>query len=344
MKPIYRTYPIERIDEDERVVEGYAFVNEVVPGEGGIRLKRSAMEAATADYLANGTSRELHQPSAAGKPLSVLWDEKGALLRVKVVDDRAWSKVKEGVYKGFSVGVIPEVMRGKDVEKCNWWDTSLVDVGKDKDARFTVWRVEGMGEGCVEDGLRYSALGLRAEDSFEPEESSESLVSSPGEAEGCVLRDALGVEAEPGPEPLPPTDFRFLNVDFRLGDRNPERAAAGEAFGQVVRSDEVGSLSLAPDFQLTELSRVQRLQEDTLRRAEAAESRLRELERMPRSQRPVLVPELITRTMSSATYSTERGEDLQRELEEISRLPSTSDKQEAERRILEIQRIKRELA
>lgn len=140
MKPLSMFFPISRVDDEARVVEGYAFVNETVPGEGGIRLKRSAMIDATADYVANGTCREIHQPSAAGKPLDVQWDNKGAYLRMKVVDDQAWRKVKEGVYKGFSVGVTPKVMRGNDVTACEWWDTSLIDRGKDKDALFTVWR------------------------------------------------------------------------------------------------------------------------------------------------------------------------------------------------------------
>ena len=144
MKPIHLFGEISRVDDEQRIVEGYAFVNESVPGEGGIKLKRSAMEAATADYVTNGTSREMHQPIAAGKPLDVTWDEKGAYLRVKVVDDQAWNKVKEGVYKGFSIGVNAKVMRGKDVTACEWWDSSLVDRGKDKDATFSVWRAVGI--------------------------------------------------------------------------------------------------------------------------------------------------------------------------------------------------------
>lgn len=144
MKPFHLFGEISRVDDEQRIVEGYAFVNETVPGENGVRLKRSAMEAATADYVTNGTSREMHQPIAAGKPLDVTWDDKGAYLRVKVVDDQAWNKVKEGVYKGFSVGVNPKVMRGKDVTACHWFDSSLIDIGKDKDAKFTVWRSEGI--------------------------------------------------------------------------------------------------------------------------------------------------------------------------------------------------------
>src|SRR5712692_3853011 len=146
MDPIYLFAPITRIDDEERIVEGYCFVNEVVDGEGGIRLKRSAMEEATAEYLQWGAIRSMHQPLAAGTALSIVWDEKGALLRGKIVDDQEWRKVKEGVYKGYSVGVAPKLRRGLDVEKCVWIENSLVDRPKDWDAKFTLHRADGLGD------------------------------------------------------------------------------------------------------------------------------------------------------------------------------------------------------
>ena len=57
---------ITRVNEEERIVEGVAFANETVEGEGGIRLKREAMQAATPDYLRWGAVREMHTASAAG--------------------------------------------------------------------------------------------------------------------------------------------------------------------------------------------------------------------------------------------------------------------------------------
>lgn len=137
--------PVTRIDEEERVVEGIAFANEVVEGEGGLRLSRSSMKAATPDYLRWGAVREMHQPSAVGRALSVEWQESGAaVLRVKVVDDQAWSKVKLGVYQGFSVGVLPRLIRGGTVEQCTWVETSLVDRPKDPGAVFLAFRAENV--------------------------------------------------------------------------------------------------------------------------------------------------------------------------------------------------------
>lgn len=158
MKPMSLYFPISRIDEDKRIVEGIAFANEVVDGEGGIRLRASAMKAATDDYMKYGTIRSMHQPSAAGTAVpndpeiaalcGVSWNvvdgKDVATLRSYISDDNDWKKVKDGTYKGYSVGVAPKVMRGKNVESCTWYETSLVDRPKDPGALLTTFRVDGM--------------------------------------------------------------------------------------------------------------------------------------------------------------------------------------------------------
>lgn len=145
-KPIELFVPFDydRIERqgDALLVEGYAFVNETVTGENGIRLKRKAMENATPDYMRFGALREMHQRSAAGTCMAVLWDDRGAKITAKIVDPVARLKVEERVYKGFSVGVLPTVVRGKDVEMCEWSETSLVDRPKDPDA-LIVFRAAG---------------------------------------------------------------------------------------------------------------------------------------------------------------------------------------------------------
>src|SRR6185312_5604975 len=158
--PLHFFAPIVRYDDDKRIVVGRAFANEVVTGEGGIRLKSSAMENATADYMKYGTIRAMHQPVAAGtatpndpeiaKECGVSWidfdGKRVADISCYISDDTEWKKVKDGTYKGFSVGVAPKVMRGKTVESCTWFETSLVDRPKDPDALFTAFRVDGLGE------------------------------------------------------------------------------------------------------------------------------------------------------------------------------------------------------
>ena len=48
--------------------------------------------------------REMHQLSAVGVAKEAAVDDKGLYLGAKIVDDQAWQKITEGVYKGYSIG------------------------------------------------------------------------------------------------------------------------------------------------------------------------------------------------------------------------------------------------
>ena len=60
----------------------------------------------------------------------------------RVVDDAAWEKVQEGVYRGLSIGGVPIICRGNDIEDFDWVETSMVDRPKDPGALFVVARAE----------------------------------------------------------------------------------------------------------------------------------------------------------------------------------------------------------
>jgi hypothetical protein len=138
--------PILRYDEQQHRAYGMAYVNAVVDGEGGLDLTRAAMEEATEDFLAYGTGalREMHQPKAAGTVPLVEWRDGGCYIEADVVDEAAREKCRRGVYKGFSVGVRPTLMRGNQVLKCKWPEISLVDRPKDPDAVITLYRAEDL--------------------------------------------------------------------------------------------------------------------------------------------------------------------------------------------------------
>lgn len=96
--------PLMKVDEDKREVTGMA-TNEAIDSYGDI-VEFEAVKAALPDYLEFGNIREMHGPSAAGvvKSHDLNEKEKALYITVKVVDDAAWEKVKEKVYKGFSIG------------------------------------------------------------------------------------------------------------------------------------------------------------------------------------------------------------------------------------------------
>lgn len=141
---LIRSYsPILRFEETPEghlLVQGYCFVN---PKAGdGWDLERATMIDATPDYLTNGSIREMHRKDgAAGTPLSAVWDKTGCYLSALVVDPVAKEKVKTGTYKGFSVGIRPEIVRGDKVKKATWIENSLVDRPQDKDATIDKWEI-----------------------------------------------------------------------------------------------------------------------------------------------------------------------------------------------------------
>jgi hypothetical protein len=228
-KPIHVYIPFERVEktEDGCIVEGYAFVNEVVRGEGGIAIKRSAMEAATPDYMRFANVREMHGRNAAGVVQEHQWDDRGCFLRTKVVDPVAAVKCEEGVYKGYSIGIQPLVMRGKDVEKLDWIETSLVDRPKDPDAVFTAYRADELSEEgadcevadeapAAEDRVDEPATEAAAEPPAEPETPR----IAPEELEALEAQRAAAVAAL-----TPPVD----EAEAPVADESVERADSDKA-------------------------------------------------------------------------------------------------------------------
>jgi HK97 family phage prohead protease len=133
--------PIAKVDAAQRMVWGYAST-EARDDQGEV-VKREALEGALGDYMKFGNIREMHQLSAVGKAQNAEIDEKGLYLGAKVVDDRAWEKVKEGVYNGFSIGgKVLERDAGdyKTISKLRLDEISLVDRPANPEAVFDCWK------------------------------------------------------------------------------------------------------------------------------------------------------------------------------------------------------------
>ncbi len=139
-------WPITKIDSDERLVYGYAST-EATDSQGEI-VRKEALEAALPAYMRFANIREMHLPSAVGVAKEAKVDGTGLWLKAKIIDDDAWRKVKEGVYKGFSIGGAvtgrdggnPQIVTGVDLT-----EISLVDRPANPDAVFALWKSEAGG-------------------------------------------------------------------------------------------------------------------------------------------------------------------------------------------------------
>jgi phage head maturation protease len=138
--------PIAKLDTDQRLVFGYAST-EACDSQGEI-VRTEALEAALPAYMRFANIREMHQPSAVGVAKEATIDGNGLWLKAKIVDDEAWRKVREGVYKGFSIGGSVTTRDGADpqvVTGVELTEISLVDRPANPDAVFALWKSEDAG-------------------------------------------------------------------------------------------------------------------------------------------------------------------------------------------------------
>lgn len=133
--------PFQKSDDEKRMVYGYC-TSEALDSQGEV-VKRSAIEKAWADYMEYANVREMHGPSAAGVVKEYSHDTEGTFIGVKVVDDNAWKKVKEGVYKGFSIGGRVTKKKANLIEGIILSEISLVDRPANPDAKFTSYKMDG---------------------------------------------------------------------------------------------------------------------------------------------------------------------------------------------------------
>src|SRR5215475_15740383 len=142
---------ITKIDDRSRMVWGYAST-ESEDSQGEI-VKRGALEAALADYMRFANIREMHLPSAVGVATEAALDDKGLYLGAKIVDDDAWQKVVEGVYKGFSIGgnvTARDPADRKIITGIALTEISIVDRPANPEAVFDCWKADGAGEPGIE--------------------------------------------------------------------------------------------------------------------------------------------------------------------------------------------------
>jgi hypothetical protein len=128
--------PFAKIDKEQRMVYGYAST-EAEDSQGEI-VELQAIKEAWDDYWKWANIREMHQLSAVGVGKEYQFDDKGVWIGAKIVDDMAWKKVKEGVYKGFSIGGKTLEKKGNRIKKLRLDEISIVDRPANPEAVFTI--------------------------------------------------------------------------------------------------------------------------------------------------------------------------------------------------------------
>ncbi len=136
--------PIAKVDAARREVWGYAST-EARDDQGEV-VRREALIAALGDYMRFANIREMHQLSAVGVAREAAVDDRGLYVGARIVDDQAWQKVVEGVYKGYSIGGLVTQRDPADYKTITGLvlnEISLVDRPANPEAVFDYWKAAG---------------------------------------------------------------------------------------------------------------------------------------------------------------------------------------------------------
>ena len=135
---------MEAQDDGTVKVWGYAS-SEAVDSDGEI-IAAEAMKAAIPDYMKFGAVREMHGQNAAGTAIEINVEDDGrTFFGAHIVDPVAVTKVKTGVYKGFSIGgsvTARDELNKSQITGLKLTEISLVDRPANPDAVFTCYKAD----------------------------------------------------------------------------------------------------------------------------------------------------------------------------------------------------------
>src|SRR4029077_9501783 len=163
---IMRLYgAIQKVEpQDDGTVRVHGIASSEVVDDQGEIIRAYAMRTAVPDYMRFPALREMHQLSAAGTTLEAEVGDDGATrIVVHVVDPIAVAKVKNQVYRGFSIGGRvtqreagnPKVITGLVLN-----EISLVDRPANPEAIFDCWKASTIADAAMSPAL--------AQDPFNP--------------------------------------------------------------------------------------------------------------------------------------------------------------------------------
>lgn len=261
IKRVSMYVPFQRVDEEKRMVYGIA-TSEVIDSYGDV-VRITAIEKALPDYMEFGNIREMHGPSAVGtvKEHELNMDDKHLWIGVKVVDDAAWEKVVEGVYKGFSIG-------GNIIE-FEWLEIEVpVDSVKDEKMDKEEWSKYVNGEKKVSKEQETITVWTGGMDILELELVEISLVDRPACPEALI--DSFKAAAANKKSFVPERAFVF-SAPKKAKKSKSAKAKAGKALTTLAKQLTLeSSLRKSDKPILTSLAQKFAMSKSQLKKATAA--------------------------------------------------------------------------
>lgn len=203
---------MEAQDDGTVKVWGYAS-SEAVDSDGEV-IAAQAMKAAIPDYMKFGAVREMHGSNAAGTAIEINVEDDGrTFFGAHIVDPVAVTKVKTGVYKGFSIGgsvTARDELNKSQITGLKLTEISLVDRPANPDAVFTCFKADKPKDGeevaDKDDELTDKADETPADDTEKADDKKDDAEKSASvelsESEIAILKAVLAKAEKPKDEPV----------------------------------------------------------------------------------------------------------------------------------------------
>ena len=206
---------MEAQDDGTVKVWGYAS-SEAVDSDGEV-IAAEAMKAAIPDYMKFGAVREMHGSNAAGTAIEINVEDDGrTFFGAHIVDPVAVTKVKTGVYKGFSIGgsvTARDELNKSQITGLKLTEISLVDRPANPDAVFTCYKADKPKDGeetadkddepADKADDTEKADGDKKDDKDDKEDEAEKSASvNLSESEIAILKAVLAKAEKPKDEPV----------------------------------------------------------------------------------------------------------------------------------------------
>lgn len=133
-------------DQEDGTIKVWGVASSETRDQQGETITAAAMKAALPDYGRFPALREMHEPSAAGRVVEADVDDHGITqICAHVVDPLAITKVRAGVYAGFSIG--GKVLKRDTADRSvitalKLVEISLVDSPCNPDAVINMWKAD----------------------------------------------------------------------------------------------------------------------------------------------------------------------------------------------------------
>jgi phage head maturation protease len=133
-------------DQEDGTIKVWGVASSEARDQQGETITAAAMKAALPDYERFPALREMHEPSAAGRVVEADVDDHGITqICAHVVDPLAITKVRAGVYAGFSIG--GKVLKRDTADRSvitalKLVEISLVDSPCNPDAVINMWKAD----------------------------------------------------------------------------------------------------------------------------------------------------------------------------------------------------------